>query len=1374
MANEQPSSAAAPFAAATELTQNSEESVPMDLEELADLSPPSHVLSASSGTEQSSKTSAKASSKATSSSSSKVDEQLMNNVIAYLQMCVDMGSDKALPGKAKATFPKRDKLVHLLASNNYVEVVQYKPTVINTQLIPSGTVPDLLKHIIKLKESGQFLSAAPLAVQSKDGVKKDSSTKKSAKLVIPIESSDEETVIKKDKEKAVKPVVKETKKHKKLQRNNSSDAASLDKNVDFCLTCSDGGDLLCCETCPAAYHLSCLKPPISQFPEGEWNCKRCRELVSRGLTTENSFSLWEHQKKIRFDLDKFLASLDRFELESNQTSGQSESSQMDVDQPDSSPSESSVSSKASKRVAVQLSEPAVQSKLVSLVEGSALRGMAYVDALAMKAHEEQQDEFEDYGCEVAFLLRNVAGFAEGKVREDALTRSTNLLSVWSSEFPLLKAGCDMNSVMGYLEAYVCKLRLGQIESESERARWRADIETGLAHNDLWEAFGFDFSKHCLPTTKPDYCTHCSRYNDNSSRVVCALCGLKLDSKIDYGCITEAVVWSSLFYEAQIHMEMSLTEILQLARKCRPYRGFDDLGMNFFKLQCYMITHILYVLSDWGTLLLPADRFPHEIQFLRSHLNQVIQLDDPELVGEFLQCLRIFGFHRGERKEGNGVVTFEGGDEDLIRGVCYLLDKEKRLKLKGRWAPNTDNFYTRYHASYCAVVGLVPSVASLPAECGSAISETTRTEWIDTFAYVEAMEISTLLANAQKGDAAATSNLQQVAPTATVSASHMACQIIDDRHVPTRLGTSVVKMIRRVVQHQNERKILMKDVAKAMGLGEDELIALYKRLLHRTPVRIPVQEGAGSGRRVHYRMVFSEADCQSLIRVYKTQFAQQQEAEAAAATAMAAAPPNQDPDQVGPAPAAAGSEGSTPLPVLDAKAFVMFTKGAFEEDVRLAKAKLGQCSYCNQDKKHIVETCLKNHRFCKECMVSIEPTYEQTQAFSCALCLGRRPKKTKDSNRKSAQEPGSAKVPRKRHENTELIKSIVSNCAVCHRNGILGDFKLSSNLEKNPLFIQKRLLVCKGCDVRVHEGCYYGVQKQNKSEGEWRCERCEANETAGQTVCVLCPLLETNNIREVYRKTKEGGWVHLVCALWTPEVRFETPEALEGIVGTTQIPRDRWKAVCSICKDTSGRGVTISCSCPRCQNVFHVLCAARGSCHTEMTLMQHNDQATVCAAMFCRKHTSALKKRKRVAKLKDEPPAKQQKTEEKSHVSSAVPSDASSSQSSQSSQSSSTAAETSATASSTSEPVPMQISTAASSETSANPADLPPQTAPQLQDGDGPAEQAPTPMEAEATPVAPPQQIADATVIQTQEVETDSQRLAESESSSIGQSSDPMV
>ncbi|KAG8578940.1 hypothetical protein GDO81_010671 [Engystomops pustulosus] len=44
-------------------------------------------------------------------------------------------------------------------------------------------------------------------------------------------------------------------------------------NVSWCFVCSEGGSLLCCESCPAAFHRECLN---IEMPEGNWFCNDCK------------------------------------------------------------------------------------------------------------------------------------------------------------------------------------------------------------------------------------------------------------------------------------------------------------------------------------------------------------------------------------------------------------------------------------------------------------------------------------------------------------------------------------------------------------------------------------------------------------------------------------------------------------------------------------------------------------------------------------------------------------------------------------------------------------------------------------------------------------------------------------------------------------------------------------------------------------------------------------------------------------------------------------------------------------------------------------------------------------------------------------------
>ncbi|CAH1794354.1 unnamed protein product, partial [Owenia fusiformis] len=53
---------------------------------------------------------------------------------------------------------------------------------------------------------------------------------------------------------------------------------------DHCRNCHKLGDLLCCETCSATYHLQCVEPPLEEVPEEDWVCSVCKAHKLKGVT----------------------------------------------------------------------------------------------------------------------------------------------------------------------------------------------------------------------------------------------------------------------------------------------------------------------------------------------------------------------------------------------------------------------------------------------------------------------------------------------------------------------------------------------------------------------------------------------------------------------------------------------------------------------------------------------------------------------------------------------------------------------------------------------------------------------------------------------------------------------------------------------------------------------------------------------------------------------------------------------------------------------------------------------------------------------------------------------------------------------------------
>ncbi|KAJ6220885.1 hypothetical protein RDWZM_006697 [Blomia tropicalis] len=56
------------------------------------------------------------------------------------------------------------------------------------------------------------------------------------------------------------------------------------KHEDNCRICYKPGDVICCDTCSAVFHLNCLDPPLKVVPNEEWNCPICKLNSINGVT----------------------------------------------------------------------------------------------------------------------------------------------------------------------------------------------------------------------------------------------------------------------------------------------------------------------------------------------------------------------------------------------------------------------------------------------------------------------------------------------------------------------------------------------------------------------------------------------------------------------------------------------------------------------------------------------------------------------------------------------------------------------------------------------------------------------------------------------------------------------------------------------------------------------------------------------------------------------------------------------------------------------------------------------------------------------------------------------------------------------------------
>jgi hypothetical protein len=192
------------------------------------------------------------------------------------------------------------------------------------------------------------------------------------------------------------------------------------------------------------------------------------------------------------------------------------------------------------------------------------------------------------------------------------------------------------------------------------------------------------------------------------------------------------------------------------------------------------------------------------------------------------------------------------------------------------------------------------------------------------------------------------------------------------------------------------------------------------------------------------------------------------------------------------------------------------------------------------------------------------------------------------------------------------------------------------------------IACAHCKLTVHRKCFgLGEYEGVRADGEvkWVCEQCSNDrnpQVSTDYTCCLCLTEETSidlvelprvshkkktdrerekerlekeladtmrndyrnkqlshhraiSPREPLKRTAGNNWVHVYCAVWTPEIKFSDSKKLELAEGFQQIPQARHEAVCKLCKNKDHQNRTRddkgSCvMCFQCQANVHVSCA----------------------------------------------------------------------------------------------------------------------------------------------------------------------------------------
>ena len=245
---------------------------------------------------------------------------------------------------------------------------------------------------------------------------------------------------------------------------------------------------------------------------------------------------------------------------------------------------------------------------------------------------------------------------------------------------------------------------------------------------------------------------------------------------------------------------------------------------------------------------------------------------------------------------------------------------------------------------------------------------------------------------------------------------------------------------------------------------------------------------------------------------------------------------------------------------------------------------------------------------------------------------------------------------------ETPRPKVLPCAICLKMEPMGDQHLS----------------CRDCRLTVHRSCY-GIS-EDRSASKWICDMCTNDrgvQISTSYECVLCPVRHTQHEfveppktshkkktdrerekerleremaleaaetyrqkqaelgrpldpREPLKRTAGNNWLHVVCAVWTPEIRFGNAKALAPSEGIGSIPTVRYEQICKVCRSSEGACV----ACHQCHAPVHVGCAhkagyilgfdvtpvkgSRRDMVNTVTLGSETGNAT--AAIWCKEHT----------------------------------------------------------------------------------------------------------------------------------------------------------
>jgi hypothetical protein len=307
------------------------------------------------------------------------------------------------------------------------------------------------------------------------------------------------------------------------------------------------------------------------------------------------------------------------------------------------------------------------------------RGLRFIYRLACVP-----TNFEDYGDDFLWCFYSLSvSTADPWIRQEAWRMGQERARRWRRDYPRLPPNVDAADICGWIFGSLAADALDVHDERLTRALTRAARTFKPA-----DYLCFDPVTEPIPRDVPADCTACAAQNKRGRRR-CRQCGARLRMSSRYDVMTDALVTAHAGALSGIRLGRDLADVTARLAALRPYRGPCGGSHRAYLDLVYTVTHVVYVLNDYGLYRLRPSWLPHEFAFLKKHLRQSIADDDPETTGEFLDTLKAFGLTEA--------------DPVIRAGMDFVLSRQH---FDGSWGTPGTDCYTSYHATWTAIGGLM--------------------------------------------------------------------------------------------------------------------------------------------------------------------------------------------------------------------------------------------------------------------------------------------------------------------------------------------------------------------------------------------------------------------------------------------------------------------------------------------------------------------------------------------------------------------------------------------------------------------------------------------------------------------------------------------